>query len=72
MALQESKQNEAFAYYQQADRLGILDPGSYNNLGVLFQRAGKIEEAKRCYGLALEQAPDLATARDNLEQLEKR
>lgn len=70
MALQDSKQDEAFAYYQQADRLGILDPGSYNNLGVMFQRAGRIAEAKRCYRLALEQAPDLATARENLERLE--
>lgn len=72
LSLRTERQDEAFAFYQQADRLIVLDPGSYNNLGVLYQRAGQIEDAKRCFRLALAAAPGLTAARDNLESLEKR
>jgi 4-amino-4-deoxy-L-arabinose transferase-like glycosyltransferase len=71
LSLQASQQDEAFAFCQQADRLMTLDPGSYNNLGVLYQRAGQVEAAKRCFRQALALAPDLAVARDNLESLER-
>ncbi|MEW6516668.1 MAG: tetratricopeptide repeat protein [candidate division FCPU426 bacterium] len=70
LSLQTGQQEQAFAYYQQADRLLDLDAGSYNNLGVLYLRHNDPEAAKRCFRQALDMQPDLAAARENLERLE--
>jgi Flp pilus assembly protein TadD len=60
-----------FKMYSRADELGWLTPAAYNNLGVQYMQRARYAEAQRCFALALEQAPDMQAARDNLDLLNK-
>jgi len=42
--------------------------GAHNNLGVLLERRGRLDEAIRHYSEALRLDPDYAKARNNLER----
>lgn len=44
---------------------------AHNNLGVLYQRLGKGEQAKREFEIAMSLSPDLATVKSNLENSSK-
>jgi len=69
--LRQQQKEEAFYMYQQAEQLAWLDAGSYNNLGVQYLEHEFLNEAKRCFELALELDPNLEIARKNLEIIEK-
>ncbi len=45
------------------------DPVAQNNLGVLYEKQGKIEEAKAQYRQALQIDPDYGNAKENLRRL---
>ncbi len=70
--LQVNQPEEAFRLYQAADRLGWLDPGSYNNLGVQYLRRNQINAARRCFTQALELDPELEIVKKNLELLDQK
>ncbi len=69
--LKMKRPEATFKMYSRADELGWLTPAAYNNLGVQYMQRARYAEAQRCFALALEQAPDMQAARDNLDLLNK-
>ena len=73
--------NLALAYHQAQQpvqaivnlkKVTELDPGdasAFNNLGVLCVAMGRLNEAKRCFDMALSVDGDYQDARDNLEKV---
>ncbi|MCD4813258.1 glycosyltransferase family 39 protein [bacterium] len=65
--LQNNMPVEALQMYQKADRMGWLDPGSYNNLGVQYMSRGDHVNAEKRFRLALILKPDFEVAKKNLD-----
>ena len=40
-----------------------------NNLGIALKKQGRLEEARKCFGDALRENPNLVEARENLKRL---
>ena len=54
---------EALEYYQRAQRQNNADPELLNNLGIVFQDLGRLEEAMDCYDAAIAAKPGFELAR---------
>jgi Tfp pilus assembly protein PilF len=63
--------DKAVAMYQQAIKIRPEATGPYNNLGVIFQRQGKLQEAEKMFRKALELHPGNAAAQRNLRRLQQ-
>lgn len=48
--------------YRKALAADARSPGTWHNLGTLLARRGRAEEAARCFGRALDEAPDFSEA----------
>ena len=59
----------AIEAYRAAVRLNPRLAGAYNNLGLVYQRAGHLDEAEEMYRAALEIDPQLVDAHFNLGNL---
>ena len=71
-AQQRGDQSTAFTFYQKAT---ILDPAyaaPQNDLGILLEEAGRLEEAERAYQRALALDPTYLDAHANLAMLDER
>jgi tetratricopeptide (TPR) repeat protein len=62
---------EAFAQYQEALRLDPDYAEAYNNLGILYAKAGRLEEARARWETAVKLKPNYEDARRNLEKLQQ-
>ena len=55
--LEESKFEEALAFFEQALLLNQNDPNLWNNKGVVLRSMGRYEEAMVCFNKSLEIDP---------------
>ncbi|MEB3161544.1 MAG: tetratricopeptide repeat protein [Synechocystis sp.] len=58
----------AIKAYQKAISLSQYDDGLYNNLGIAYSHANRLQAAKQAFEKALELNPDNARAKRNLQQ----
>ena len=62
---------DAFAQYQEALRLDPDYAEAYNNLGILYAKAGQVEQARTQWETALKLKPGYEDARRNLQKLQR-
>jgi tetratricopeptide (TPR) repeat protein len=66
LAIERGDLKRALALQSKLSELGQLTPELLYNVGVLYQNAGELEEAARCYRGALEKTPRFSEALLNL------
>jgi Flp pilus assembly protein TadD len=65
----QAKVEEAIHHYERALQIAPDSATTHYNLGVAWERAGRVSEAITQYQQALHLKPDLAAARDALARL---
>jgi len=64
--------SSAYAYTREALRIDPMSAGAWNNLGVLYSRAGKLDYASRVFLMAIEMDDRAHSAKSNLAGVYRR
>ncbi|TSD00496.1 MAG: O-GlcNAc transferase [Candidatus Peregrinibacteria bacterium Greene1014_49] len=66
---QQGRYEDAVTQYQRALQIHPFYPNAHYNLGVVYRRMGKIEDARRSFESALHYRPDMEQARVQLREM---